>query len=391
MKLEEIDWIERLVLDKEFIRWVQKPTRDLTDYWRQYLADHPERVSDVAEARMIVRSFTVVEDEVAEERINEIRNRINQSRREAKTIKLRVIMRYAAVFAAIICLGGVAFYLMKPGKPVNQITEISPDSRGKVIMPDGSVHYFDTGENTIHQLGVGKIALNEDTITEKQKVRKPADALIQIFVPYGQRMKIIMHDGSLVWLNSGTRFSYPERMNGRVREVFLCGEAFFDVAKNPEAPFYVNTPDLKISVTGTKFNISAYDDDLLNQTVLVEGSVNVQLRGILPENNIVLQPGEMATFSRENKSFFKDKADIGHYTSWVCGYLILEKEPISEVVKKLERYYNQRIIVNDAVRGITFSGKVDLKDDLKEILDDLAFASSVKIAGSEDGSYYVRP
>ena len=97
MKLEEIDWIERLVLDKEFIRWVQKPTRDLTDYWRQYLADHPERVSDVAEARMIVRSFTVVEDEVAEERINEIRNRINQSRREAKTIKLRVIMRYAAV------------------------------------------------------------------------------------------------------------------------------------------------------------------------------------------------------------------------------------------------------------------------------------------------------
>jgi ferric-dicitrate binding protein FerR (iron transport regulator) len=390
MELEETNWIEKLTLDKEFIRWVQKPTRDLKNYWGHYLEDHPERAADVAKARMIIRSFTVVEDEISDENLNNLWTRISQSRLSSKTRKVMVFFRYAAVFAAVVCLAGIAFYLIGPEKPDYQITESTPDSRGKVVMPDGSVHYFDAGENTIHQLGSGKIALNEDTIAEKQHIAKPVDALIQIFVPYGKRMEITMYDGSKVWLNSGTRFSYPGRMNGRSREVFLYGEAFFDAAKNPEAPFYVNTRDLKVIVTGTKFNVSAYDDDLLNNTVLVEGSVKVQPTGILSKN-IVLQPGEMATFIRENKTFFKDKADIDLYTSWVYGYLILDKVPISEVMKKLERYFNQTINVSDALRGVTLSGKVDLKDDLKVILDDLAFASSVKVAGSEDGSYYVRP
>jgi len=389
MEKNSKNYVEEFALDKEFIRWVQNPTRDLKQYWEKYLADHPERASDLAKARLIVRSFAVVEDEVSDESINNIWNRIRQSRRTSGKRKIKTFFRIAAVFAAILSMAGIGYYLVDQGRHGSHLTEINPDSRGKVVMSDGSVHYFDAGENTIRQYDSGKITLNEDTIAEKQQVNKPADALIQIFVPYGKRIKITMSDGSQVWLNSGSRFSYPEKMDGRSREVTLCGEAFFDVAKNPRAPFYVNTRDIKVTVTGTKFNISVYDDDLINEAVLVEGSVKVQQNGILSKS-IMLQPGELAVFTRENKTLFKEMADIDHYTSWIYGYLILEKVPIAGVMKKLERYYNQTIIVSDALRGVTLSGKVDLKDDLKEILDDLAFASSVKIAGSEDGSYYVR-
>ena len=266
-----------------------KPTRDLTIYWEHFLADHPERASDVAQARMIVRSFSVVEDEVSDENINNIWARIRRSRRSARTRKIMTFVRIAAVFAAVVCLAGIAFYLIGPEKPDNQITESTPDSRGKVVMPDGSVHYFNSDENTIRQLDSGVMALNDDTISKKQQVTKPADALIQIFVPYGKRIKITMSDGSQVWLNSGSRFTYPERMDGKYREVTLYGEAFFDVAKKQEAPFFVHTRDIRVAVTGTKFNISAYDDDQLNQTVLVEGSVKVQQNGNL-SRNIVLQP-----------------------------------------------------------------------------------------------------
>ena len=95
-------------------------------------------------------------------------------------------------------------------------------------------------------------------------------------MPYGQQSSLQLPDGTHVYVNAGSQLSFPAVFSGEKREVYLTGEAFFDVHKDKEHPFIVNTPDIEIMVTGTEFNVSSYSDDNFTQTVLVEGAVSVR-------------------------------------------------------------------------------------------------------------------
>jgi ferric-dicitrate binding protein FerR (iron transport regulator) len=213
-------------------------------------------------------------------------------------------------------------------------------------------------------------------------------AVNQIIIPYGKRSEITLADGTHIWLNSGSQLSYPSRFKTNSRDVYLTGEAFFDVTADANKPFYVMTRDFKIKVLGTKFNVSSYSEDRTIQTVLLKGKVSAGKNKLFAET-IDLYPGERLVYDKAGNNLAKEKVDVQLYTSWINGYLIFDNEPTTEVFKKLERYYNQRIIASGGLGGNTFSGKLDLKDNIKDVLDNISFASSVK-ATEENGSFIIK-
>ena len=155
----------------------------------------------------------------------------------------------------------------------------------------------------------------------------------------GSKSEITLPDGTKVQLNGATTITYDVD-NSRQRLVRLSGEAFFDVAKNPDCPFRVIANDLQIEVLGTSFNVNTYKKDII-ETSLLTGRIKIS-GGLLPQEYI-LTPGEKATYSSTDKVLKITKADVHVDTGWCDDYLIFDSEPLTDVIEKIERWYGVEI------------------------------------------------
>ena len=204
----------------------------------------------------------------------------------------------------------------------------------QVIKEDGSSQLVDSKGNMIGTQKGNSLQYNNRIIPEKLTYNT-------LTVPYGKRFDIILSDSSHVVLNSGTSLKYPVKfIKGKNREVYLTGEAFFEVTKNTEQPFIVNTDELNIRVFGTKFNISAYPEDDSTNTVLVEGSVGLYQEDSYESTNATfLKPGHLGSLNKINKDISVENAETAIYTAWMTGGIIFRHIPFKNIIKKLERHY----------------------------------------------------
>ncbi|HAZ02596.1 MAG: hypothetical protein A2W90_16145 [Bacteroidetes bacterium GWF2_42_66] len=162
----------------------------------------------------------------------------------------------------------------------------------------------------------------------------------EVEVTYGQTNHLVLFDGTEVWLNSGTKFKYPNRFNSSERDVYVTGEAFFKVAPNKKLPFKVRTGRMEIEVLGTSFNVSAYPNDSVQFVVLVEGKV--QLNNAQGNKIGELVPGQLA-LQMPDKKIFVQNVSPSEYTNWKDGILNFREERMEDIAKKLERWYNVEI------------------------------------------------
>jgi len=167
----------------------------------------------------------------------------------------------------------------------------------------------------------------------------------------------------------------------------MSGEAFFEVATDSSKPFCVITNDMKIRVTGTRFNVTCYANDAVSQAVLVDGKIEATKSHTFAYA-VELSPGERIVYDRQKNKLRKDKVDIELYTSWVNGYLLIENEPIGEIFKKLERYYNKKIVIEELSEQPRFTGKLNLADNLEKVLKNIAFSASFSVEYKND-SYII--
>ena len=165
----------------------------------------------------------------------------------------------------------------------------------------------------------------------------------EIYTKPGTRTQIDLPDGTRVWLNDGTTFRYPEQFSGGKREVFVDGEAYFEVKSNPENPFVVNNPMMNTVVTGTHFNLNAYSDDKYFEATLLEGKINLENK----DKNIVMNPGEQVQFDSKLEKIVQKTVDPKNASAWVDGKLIFKDEKMGTAIKKLARWYNVEIILTD--------------------------------------------
>ncbi len=164
----------------------------------------------------------------------------------------------------------------------------------------------------------------------------------------GMVTQFSLADGTKVWLNSGSELQFPIRFTGDMRKVKLRGEAFFEVAKNEKQPFRVNAKELDIDVLGTSFNVIGYDDDTQLEVILVEGKLSLSAEnGQLKKEYGTILPGERAVFKEESREVYTNEVEVDKYISWRDGNLIFRDDPMEDVIRRLSRWFNVEIVVND--------------------------------------------
>jgi ferric-dicitrate binding protein FerR (iron transport regulator) len=178
-------------------------------------------------------------------------------------------------------------------------------------------------------------------------------------------------DGSKVWLNSASSLRFPAFFSGNTREVELNGEAFFDVAKNPDMPFKVVTKDQIVEVLGTQFNINSYSDEESFKTTLIEGSVKV----IYKDRVILLNPGQQ--FQPSLKSSKVIEANTEEVTAWKDGYFLFKDEDIQSIMRKISRWYNVEVSYSGEIPDVGFGGNISRSKGIDEVLNVLQLTDAV--------------
>jgi len=166
----------------------------------------------------------------------------------------------------------------------------------------------------------------------------------ELYVPYGKKFQVELFDGTKVTLNSGTTLKYPVQfLAGQSREVFLEGEAYFEVTKNKHQAFKVHANSLVTEVFGTEFNISSYSNEEVQEVVLVEGFVGVSNSLALEQVQIRLVPNQKASLNNSQEMISTESVQIENYIAWKDNVLLFSNLKFKDIIKKLERHYNVKI------------------------------------------------
>jgi ferric-dicitrate binding protein FerR (iron transport regulator) len=171
----------------------------------------------------------------------------------------------------------------------------------------------------------------------------------ETIAPRGQKSQIVLVDGTKVWLNSDTKIRYKGNFNNDQRDVYLDGEAFFEVTKNAHRPFIVHTTGISIKVLGTKFNVKAYSDEDLVETSLFEGNISLLMTN--PNSKAVavkeVKPGQSFLYSKTNRELESNRFSQEEICGWKKNQLIFKDDTFSNLVKKVERWYDVQVVYDE--------------------------------------------
>ena len=292
-------------------------------------------------------SIYIMNQSDTESIIKEVKSRIRQE--ESKITRFHFIkntLKYAAIFCLIFGLG---YYSNNNYVSNNEVEKIIPKKNDIVLTSkdNGEVVIEKDDNKTDDKKIIPKINLiqKSDQLIYDNNIDIKELVYHSLKVPYGKRFNIVFSDGSKAYLNSGSFIRYPVKfIEDKKREVFLEGEAFFDVAENKNELFIVNSNGINVEVYGTKFNVRNYSEDFNSDIVLVEGSVGINNPEV--SELTILKPGFKGSVNKENFRVTTSKVNTKIYTSWIDGEVIFRNETFSQILKKLERLYNVTIINN---------------------------------------------
>jgi transmembrane sensor len=285
---------------------------------------------------------------------------------------LQTLLKVAAILVLIV--GGIIFYY-NHSTPVKEKAAvlIKPGSEKAVLqLADGTLISLDSaatgslatdGGTQIVKLADGTLSYQELDETDNIPV-----TYNEMRIPAGGYYKLRLPDGSLVWLNAVSAIRYPTRFTDKERKVFINGEAYFEVAPDKQKPFIVEVPGKQqITVLGTHFNVSAYEDEQDIKTTLLEGAVQVNAPTI--NKPMLLKPGQQAILHSDGGIETRESVDVEQAVAWKNGYFQFERTEISTIIRQLSRWYEVDIVVAPGLNGQTFSGKIPRKENIYKLLD----------------------
>ena len=205
--------------------------------------------------------------------------------------------------------------------------------------------------------------------TGKSVIRKQLTQ-ISIEAPYGSKTKLYLPDGTLVWLNAGSKMSYAQDFGINERALNLTGEAYFEVTKNKHIPFKVHTDELDVKVLGTKFNFRNYQDDLEAKVCLLEGKVALSTQ----QKETILHPDQQALLDKKTGKLLISNTKAAYSAEWTNDRLYFDEALLPDIVKELERSYNIKITIADAaLNSVRFYGNFRRREQsIREIMDVLS-------------------
>jgi ferric-dicitrate binding protein FerR (iron transport regulator) len=312
---------------------------------------------------------------------------------EKKLFKTKVIrlepkkfLRYAAMLIPFIMLFGISYYWESFSySSLAKVDEIIKPYEQKATLILANGEKLNLQSKTITNIQEGRAHLINQNNTLKytsEENAKEIEPLIYntLVIPKGGNYQLTLSDGTEVWLNANSSIKYPVAFTDSTREVFLEGEAFFDVQHNGK-PFLVNTQETNIRVLGTSFNVWAYSDESYNATTLVEGSIKLSTAKM----EKVLVPNEQASiFLNESDIRVKD-VNTNLYTSWMEGKIEFEGENLEAVMRRLARLYDFKYsFKNEAAKDFHFTARIDNSQPISSILEMLELTTNVEFKLKEN-------
>lgn len=298
-----------------------------------------------------------------------------QSRIAGRRVLLRRWLSVAAVVACFIG-GGLWFWMnqteLQTGGEKLPVAQIKAGKAcAELILAGGKSVPLNTGKLEIETeklTGIRNDSLKGLDYTQVVLLDEAIKAEYNVLrVPVGGFYKLELPDGTKVWLNAASELKFPVQFNGARREVYLKGEGYFEVAKDPSHQFVVHLKNSAVTVLGTKFNISAYEEEEHIYTTLAEGAVSFYSE--LNKQQVTLQPGMQSAMNNLTGLTHLAEVDPSVYTSWVNGSFVFHSLKLETIMRQLQRWYDFEIFYqNPEVKEYTFRGAVNRDMDIGRVL-----------------------
>lgn len=280
---------------------------------------------------------------------------------------------WAAAAAAVLVLAAGTWTILKRPAAKQDIAvnkpgqDIAPGSNGAILtLADGSQITLDSlGNGQISNQHGSRVILQSGSLTYDAAGASTA-SYNTIRTPIARQFRLVLPDGSKVWLNAASMLKYPTAFTGTDRTVEISGEAYFEIAPNAQQPFRVKIDNkATIEVLGTDFNINAYTDESSIRTTLLTGSIRVNTTG----GSAVLKPGQQAAI-RETIQV-NNEINTGQVTAWKDGIFNFDGMGVGEVMRQLTRWYDIEVIYEKNVPDIRFYGEIGRNLSLSQVLEGL--------------------
>lgn len=300
--------------------------------------------------------------------------------------RLGRFLLYAAVLVPLIAVSYFFYRQTDDIEPDSQIATIDVQpgtSKAVLVLEDGSIYNLDKEED-IHILSEDiEIVNGNNTIVYKTSENRINTRKLQyntLKIPRGGEYQLYLSDGTKVWLNSETEIKYPVIFSSEKREIFIKGEAYFEVIENKECPFIVNTSAISLEVLGTSINVRAYDDEIQTTSTLVTGKV--LLRELENLKEITLVPNEQAVTT--SKETVVRTVDIYPFIAWKEGRIQFEENTLEEIFRDLSRWYNIEVEYTDReVKDLRYSIDMMRYETLSDVLNILELTEKIKFEINE--------
>ncbi len=359
----------------EFFRWIGKPENDedLSRFLTTMLeSTEPDKNYDKAKWEGMIQQIM----------ISSGNNTKTAKYKDRKVKTLKWFRTTAAVFVAVLlAISTYWFVSQQTGKTeiadisVRYKNDVSPGTN-KAILTFGdrsTVLLDDVEEGLLKKQGnVEVIKLGNGKVSYKSNTQAPAQVMFNtIKTPKGGQYEVVLPDGSQVWLNATSSLKFPTSFTGKQREVTLIGEAYFEVAKNPQKPFIVHVAfpestqrnDAFIEVLGTHFNVMAYANEKTINTTLLEGSVQVAASN---GKSVKINPGEQAQLRPNNT--IAVVPDDGQATAWKDGFFLFKSVDIHTIMRQVSRWYDVDVTYEAQPTADKFTGSISRSANLSQLL-----------------------
>lgn len=379
---------DQLLSDDYFLESELHPTDNNTKYWQQLQLQNTQLGEEINMARIFLKNIKKDSDtpHLPTEANKKLWKQIQTVNKQYDFRKKYYhYIKISTAIAASVCLVLVyGWYSQSSDKQdidYEAIIETSPNTENpsnkvQLVLSDAKTLSIEGKETQVEYQKEGNLSINSKNVTVEKEKQNEALAFNQLIVPVGKRSSITFTDGTKLWVNSGSKVVYPVKFADNKREIFVEGEIYLNVSHDTQKPFIVKTRKMDIQVLGTQFNISAYENEPDQKVVLVNGKVDVTVKG--KEKN-KLNPNQMFHYNELTDKSNIATVNVYDYVAWKDGYYQFSQQKLNIVLGMLSKYYGVRINWNKQIDELTCSGKLDLKDDLAEVFNTLQKAAPIQV------------
>ena len=372
------------LLSKALLDMLSEEEKRALQQWREENPENEQLYGSVMNTGYIVQKSREMAN------VDIVNGYMNVLQKRKHNVGVRRIRRIVSVAAGVVLplLAVVLWYgtMQKPGDVPEQVASVirHGEVKAELVLADGTTRILSSGvtDSLFVQQGAS-IVVQDQGVSYQGDSSVVEECYNTLRVPRGGEYSITLSDGTIVYLNAESELRYPVKFVGEDRQVYLSGEAYFDVVHDKTHPFVVDVKNSTVRVLGTSFDVRAYADEDEVLTTLVQGSV----RFSAGKESVILGPGEQAVLDKSGRVETRE-VDTYLYTAWKDGVFAFKRQRLEEIMKVVARWYDVNVFwENVSQKEVTFTGKMKRYDDFSKVVEMLEMTGNTEFMIKENNIF----